>query len=411
MIKVKRNQLIYLCFIAILAMWLGALYYCAYSFSELNKQTYFEEKIRYLHREIDQYLVKATAVAKILSHDENIQLLFEGNPNGIAKKVDTVLNTVKKISGASIVYVMDIKGNVVGSSLYNSGKTLLGNNYSFRPYFTQALLGNDVVYPALGVTTFKRGMYVSTPIYFTQQGTLAGVVVLKMGLTEIDNMLLDQEMLSALVSPDGVIFSSSKPAWVFHTFSPLHKDVQSRLLRTHQFADIRISPLKIKYAEHITIIEGIRYKMLELPLSIKGWKISTFYKDSMNLMLSKEQKRTLSLNLIFSLTLMFISVLVFMKKVKLDELILRLQEEVNKLKKLISKKDFELEDVNKRLEKELVERNGMEEKFHLKMKELKRFNKLAIGRELRMMELKREINNLRMEDGYNKKYRDIIEEE
>lgn len=57
------------------------------------------------------------------------------------------------------------------------------------------------------------------------------------------------------------------------------------------------------------------------------------------------------------------------------------------------------------LNKEITERKQAEEKLHKTFYDLERFNRLAVGREQQMIELKREINDLLRSTGHPEKYR------
>ena len=58
---------------------------------------------------------------------------------------------------------------------------------------------------------------------------------------------------------------------------------------------------------------------------------------------------------------------------------------------------------------DITEHKKTEEKLSNKMNELSQFNKLAVGRELQMVELKKEVDDLLRELGRQEKYRDEIE--
>jgi PAS domain S-box-containing protein len=58
---------------------------------------------------------------------------------------------------------------------------------------------------------------------------------------------------------------------------------------------------------------------------------------------------------------------------------------------------------------DITYRKEVEEKLKKKMEELRQFNKLAVGRELHMIELKKEIDDLLRELEREEKYRDEIE--
>ncbi len=53
---------------------------------------------------------------------------------------------------------------------------------------------------------------------------------------------------------------------------------------------------------------------------------------------------------------------------------------------------------------DITERKKMESEFNRKLKDLERFNRLVVGREIRMLQLKREINGLRMRLGQSARY-------
>ena len=136
------------------------------------------------------------------------------------------LENLKTHIGADLVYAMDATGQVLISTTYDDGKTLTGNNYAFRPYFKKALAGEAAVYPALGMTTFQRGLYYSAPVcseepHEPNPDAIIGVVVIKMPFDAIDNILANASDLISLVSPQGVVLSSSNRDWLFSTIPGL----------------------------------------------------------------------------------------------------------------------------------------------------------------------------------------------
>jgi methyl-accepting chemotaxis protein len=60
----------------------------------------------------------------------------------------------------------------------------------------------------------------------------------------------------------------------------------------------------------------------------------------------------------------------------------------------VHERTLELSRTNAALQEEISERKGAEEALRQKGEELERFNRLAVGRELRMIELKRQVNEL-----------------
>lgn len=59
---------------------------------------------------------------------------------------------------------MDLNGSTVASSNRNDPDSFVGENFSFRPYWKQAIGGTPATYMALGVTSGKRGVFYSHPV-------------------------------------------------------------------------------------------------------------------------------------------------------------------------------------------------------------------------------------------------------
>jgi PAS domain S-box-containing protein len=142
------------------------------------------------------------------------------------------LHNMKNCAGASIIYAMDRDGHVLISTTYDDGKTLTGKNYAFRPYFKKAINGEPATYPALGATTFERGIYYAAPIYDStapcgNPGAIIGVVVMKMPFKEIDEVFSESAGLVSLVSPQGVVLSSSNPEWLLNSIPELNNETNT----------------------------------------------------------------------------------------------------------------------------------------------------------------------------------------
>jgi len=157
--------------------------------------------------------------------------------NGIQdiEHADSVLDRLKLALNASVTYLMDTDGMVVASSNRNDPNNNVGKSYCFSPYFQEAAKGHPARYFALGITTEKRGFYVSHPVR-NSTGKVLGVVAMKKNLDDIE-ALFSRYASSFLVSPDGIILLSSKPAMVLKSLWPLDKAAQEKLIASRQFGN------------------------------------------------------------------------------------------------------------------------------------------------------------------------------
>ncbi len=60
---------------------------------------------------------------------------------------------------------MDTNGLTLAASNWDAQRSFIGNNFSFRPYFRNALQGETGVFFGLGNTSFKRGYYFGSAVY------------------------------------------------------------------------------------------------------------------------------------------------------------------------------------------------------------------------------------------------------
>lgn len=193
------------------------------------------ELARYSDSLVGQQLLTVRYVLDGLAANKDILKLAE-KQGGQPMQLEKYLTGVAAGSGASIVYVMDKAGTVIGCSRYGDNKTLLGKNYSFRKYFIGAMEGKGVVFPAVGVTTNKRGFYFSTPIYLDADKTvIEGVVVIKIGVQRIEGVLGSMDFPSGMVTPSGIVFISNNDEFLFKISRDISNQELNEIVQSRQF--------------------------------------------------------------------------------------------------------------------------------------------------------------------------------
>jgi PAS domain S-box-containing protein len=130
---------------------------------------------------------------------------------------------------------MDAGGMTLASSNRFDPDSFMGRSYDFRPYFQEAVKGQVGRYFAIGVTSGKRGFYASYPVR-NPSGEVIGVVTMKKDMDGMESYF-SKYPLCFLISPDGIIFLSSKPAMVAKSLWPLEKTVRERLIASRQFGN------------------------------------------------------------------------------------------------------------------------------------------------------------------------------
>ncbi len=189
-----------------------------------------------------------------------------------------VLVTARDVLSASIVYLLDHRGTVVGCSPYGpDNATLTGNNYGFRPYFRRAMQGEQVQYAAVGVTTKKRGIYISAPVTGPQGRKVIGVVAIKINLKAVDSLLRDpsNRYTTFLLSPDGVVFATNREEFLYHTAYPLTDSRRKKIRASRQFSTFSLTPLPFVLLDDIVHLDNKRMLVIREAVLQKGWQLVT----------------------------------------------------------------------------------------------------------------------------------------
>ncbi|WP_420267188.1 PAS domain S-box protein [Candidatus Magnetominusculus dajiuhuensis] len=191
-------------------------------------------------------------------------------------KANSVLDRYNEQFHSAVCYILDLKGITIMSSNRYSEDSFIGKSYAFRPYFTQAAAGKVGRYFALGVTSNRRGYYVSSPIT-DEHAKVIGIAVIKQDIDEIENDFRHYPYCF-LVDPHGVVFISGDAALANQSLWPLKRNEELNLLQSRQFGNKPFrSILNARYRNGDQIsFKHHTYTFIEEPIDIDGWSIVLF---------------------------------------------------------------------------------------------------------------------------------------
>lgn len=281
--------------------------------SDENYQEYLDRDSSQILQDINYTTFsKMDEVAKVLAKDNNIKQLCLQNDTVNYNTVKIEINTVQKAFGLDICYILDSKGMVIAASDYSKDESLKieGLNYGFRPYFSDAINGEDVIYPALGSTTNARGIYFSSPVKNAENNVI-GVVVCKINMEVMDKILTGYSYLSAITTSDGIVFSTSHKDWLYKSTMPLSEQKLNSILRTNQFLNIPIEPIGLSINNGNANLHSKKYFISQKNIGSTGWTLLTMMEYNTNPLLSLIQKRFITIiSLILTALLITIAILI-----------------------------------------------------------------------------------------------------
>lgn len=186
------------------------------------------------------------------------------------------LETLVRHTGATHLYLMDAQGRTLAASNWDQADSFVGQDYGFRPYFTDALANGRGGFYAIGVTTRLPGYFLSTLIEGGARGP--GVLVVKIDLMPLQQTWASARSSTALADADGVVFLSGDPSWLYRPLRPLGSQAQARLAeqRTYDGTDpASAAPLLVDAGDSLALRDGagrmMRVRTADIPG--EGWQL------------------------------------------------------------------------------------------------------------------------------------------
>ena len=219
------------------------------------------------YERLPSLIAEQTVIRQLAADPENPVL--RAQVNGYLERIQGQL-------GASDIYLMDARGETVAASNHATPTSFVGGNFAFRPYFSDAIKGGLGRFYALGTTSGKRGYYFGAPVHVGE--TIAGVLVFKIDLDAIEETWRGGDYAVLVADPDGVIFLSSRPDWLFQALAPLGEDALARITETRRYAERVVIPAdvtedRVYLGQHVLRLAGVEFLQRDLPMPEAEWQV------------------------------------------------------------------------------------------------------------------------------------------
>ena len=191
-------------------------------------------------------------------------------PTAVAR-LNRTLELLADRTDAAAIYVIDAKGVTVAASNWRLPTSFVGQNYSFRPYFRDAMSRGASELFALGTISGRPGLFLARRL--TANGRSAGVVVVKVEFDRLEATWARANGHSFVTDSHGVILITSVPDWRFRTTHPLDAATLAQARTTLQFGSgpPRAAPLVMAGAT--ATVNKARYRAGSLPVPLAGSRL------------------------------------------------------------------------------------------------------------------------------------------
>lgn len=164
---------------------------------------------------------------------------------------------------------------VITASWDMKGRSRNGNSVQHRPYYQMAMEGMESVYAAVGGSTNERALYIAAPVFGEpgQGSRVIGAVVGRIDVRNLDRAMNEWPGIAMLLSPQGVVFASSRAEWLFRLAGPVDAERIKTIAGLKQFGKT-IEPganpqsLPFEHDSKIVRINGKRYAAESAPVAL-----------------------------------------------------------------------------------------------------------------------------------------------
>lgn len=318
-----------------------------------------------------------------------IDMLRGPASTALRREVNQYLETVGARAGVSAVYVMDTQGLTLAASNWRQPGSFVNMNFSYRPYFQDAVRGFAGRFYGIGTVSREPGYYFSWGI--RDGDRVIGVAAVKVNLDKLDAAWSHASEKILVADANGVVFLSSEPTWKFRTLGNLSDETLGRLQQTRQYSEAGVLQ-PVGLAESRQLPDGSRavrvgeehgllateYLVHSRAVPGTDWGLIVLS----DLRSARSVAQTSAIVTAFAIALLMMVALYLQQRRRgvLDKLASReaLQQAHDELEQKVRLRTEALSDANALLQSEIAERKRAEELLQATLEDLVQTGKMAV---------------------------------
>jgi two-component system, NtrC family, C4-dicarboxylate transport sensor histidine kinase DctB len=319
--------------------------------------------------------------ALIADHYDVQALLSDPDNPALRTKTDAYLKEINGLLASSDIYVIKPGGETIAASNFDGPVSFVGENFSYRPYYQDAIQGRQGRFFALGTTSLKRGYYFSAPVII--EGAIKGVVVFKVDIDTIEASWKSDDYEILVSDPEGIIFMTDQPDWLYAGLLPLTADRLARTEASRRYANATLRELPITARSFngrhrlMTIVNGDgprEYLVLAEAMPEAGWTVSVLLDTAP---VHAQVITSVTAALLFLGLAALAGTILLQRRAQLRERLEIQRSAQAELEQRVALRTADLALVNTQLESEVAERRATEQQLRQTQADLIQAGKLA----------------------------------
>ena len=331
------------------------LSYRYFQSEELSKA---EGRLSLYQSTVTAELARFSHLTYVLARDPFVVQTAQG---GDRPALNSRLKDFAEQAGLDAIYLMQPDGITISASNGHLDSSFVGQNYAFRPYFQEALDGEQGRFYGIGATTGLPGYFIADPV-LDEAGQTVGVIAIKIDLSLLAQSWRESGEQVLLSNRDGVVLLASEEDWRYRTLTTLSSQQRAAIAQSRQFTGQGLESLdwSAGTAGRATIAGDDRLHVVASNLA-HGWALHYFASDDR----ATTRSWLVTAVFIFAAGLAFI----YFQVQRSRRMAVALQQSVDE--------EAELRRANDRLAIEIEDRRKAERRLKRTQGELERSSRLA----------------------------------
>ena len=316
---------------------------------------------------LDGHMRRFEALPALIADHAGVKALITDPQNTFLRsETNRYLKETNALLRSSDIYIMVPGGDTIAASNHDGPLSFVGENFSYRPYFQEAMAGRPGRFFALGTTSLKRGYYFSSPVFIGRE--VRGVVVFKVDLDAIEASWRGGEHEIIVTDPEGIVFMSGRPDWLYAGLLPLTPERLARTEESRRYANASLRELPLSYGEldeHRLMTlsdDGSDREYLVLPAAMAdaGWTVSVLTDTASA---HRQAYASVAAALLVLGLAALLAAIVAQRRARLAERMELQRSAQAELERRVAERTADLALVNSRLETEVAERRTAEQQL------------------------------------------------
>jgi two-component system C4-dicarboxylate transport sensor histidine kinase DctB len=252
-------------------------------------------------------------------------------------------------TGAEVMYLMDPSGKTLAASNWDKKDSFVGRNFSFRPYFIEAMAGRLGRFFGLGTTSGKRGYFFAAAVRDGEK--IIGVLVIKVDLDHTESLWGKTPEQLLVTDHNGVVILTSRPEWRFRATRPLTDEERKAIIAVQPYPTRDPQPLELDPNAWLTQTRQIEET---------GWSVSILAPRTL---IDRPVRTVVAVGGATLLVLMLLLGLMMQRRRHYLDRIAFEAKARRELEMRVAERTSDLEGLNRRLKQEVLEREHAQQEL------------------------------------------------